>query len=113
MTNFEGVYPVAIGCLAPEFVFDLTMSNGPSTVKLNVRSAFVSFEKVSFLVTKGASSLVIAHFLILIYLLPSNLFDLSMLSSGLIVLAANLSAMFPSEPFFGRSLGSSAISTSS
>ena len=89
--------------MAPEFVLDFTMSNGPLTLKLNVRSAFVSFEKVSFFVTFGASSAVIAHFLILICFPPSILLDLSMLSSGEIVFAFSLIAIVPSEPFFGRS----------
>lgn len=113
MTTFEGVTPLAIGCLAPEFVFDFTMSKGPETLKLNVRSALVSLLKVNFFVTFGASSAVMAHFLILTYLPPSILFDLSMLSSGEIVFAFNLIAIVPSEPFFGKSLISSAISISS
>ena len=102
-----------MGCLAPELVLDLTISKGPLTEKLKVRSAFVSFEKVSFLIVLGASSAAIAHFLILIYLPPSSLLDLSMLNSGEIVFALSLSAIVPREPFFGRSCWSSAISISS
>lgn len=104
---------MAIGCFAPEFVFDFTISNGPCTVKLKVRSALVSFEKVSFLITLGESSVVTDHFLIYIIFPPSNRADLSMLSSGLIVLALKLRAIVPREPFSGRSFGSSAISISS
>ena len=62
LTTFDGVPLVAIGCLAPEFVFDLTISNGPLTLKLKVKSAFVSLEKVSLRVIGGASSAAIAHF---------------------------------------------------
>jgi hypothetical protein len=104
---------IAIGCLAPEFVLDLTISNGPFTLKLNVRSAFVSLEKVSFLITLGASSEAMAHFLIFICFPPSKRADLSMLSSGLIVLADRLIAIVPRDPLDGSSLGSSAISISS
>lgn len=40
---FEGGAEVAKGCLAPEFVFVFTISNGPDIFKLKVRSAFESF----------------------------------------------------------------------
>ncbi len=73
----------------------------------------MSFEKVSFLTTFGESSVVTAHFLIAIIFPPSNLADLSMLSSGLIVFALRLRAIVPREPLGGRSFGSSAISISS
>lgn len=82
LTTLEGAAATAIGCFAPEFVLDLTISKGPLTLKLKVKSAFVSFEKVSFLITLGASSTGTAHLLILICLPPSNLADLSILSYG-------------------------------
>ena len=62
LTTFDGVPLVAMGCLAPEFVLDLTISNGPPTLKLKVKSAFVSLENVSLRVIAGASSAAIAHF---------------------------------------------------
>ena len=75
--TFDWVPCVERGCLAPVLDFDLMISNGPVVVKLNVMSALVSFEKVSFYITLGASSSTTDHFFIVICLPPSIFTDLS------------------------------------